>query len=48
VEIVMVSKTITIDVNDLIKIDKKVKNREINSVSEFIQNAIQKELDNAK
>jgi len=44
----MVSKTITIDVNDLIKIDKKVKNREINSVSEFIQNAIQKELDNAK
>jgi len=48
VEIVMVSKTITIDVNDLIKIDKKVKNREINSVSEFIQNAIQKELENAK
>jgi len=44
----MVSKTITIDVNDLIKIDKKVKNREINSVSEFIQNAIQKELENAK
>lgn len=40
----MVSKTVTIDVNDLVRIDEKVKNGEAGNISEFVQKAIKNEL----
>lgn len=40
----MVSKTVTLDVIDLVKINKKIENGESNNVSEFVQKAIKNEL----
>lgn len=40
----MVSKTVTIDVKDLVRIDEKVENGEASTISEFVQKAIKNEL----
>lgn len=40
-----VAKTITIEMDDLVKIEYKVKKGEINSISEFFQKAIRNELE---
>jgi hypothetical protein len=39
-----ISRTITIDFEDLIEIQKRIKNGEISSLSGFMQKAIQNEL----
>jgi len=39
-----ISRTITIDLDDLVKIDFKIKNKEIKSLSEFVQTSIKNEL----
>lgn len=40
----MVSKTISLELDDLSEIQKKVKKGNVSSVSEFIQKAIKKQL----
>ncbi|MFA0834157.1 MAG: ribbon-helix-helix protein, CopG family [Methanobacterium formicicum] len=40
----MVGKSVSIDLKDLTEIQEKVKKGESNSVSEFVRNAIRKEL----
>ena len=39
-----ISRTITIDLEDLVKIDAKIKNEEIQSLSEFVQKAVKNEI----
>jgi hypothetical protein len=39
-----ISRTITVDLEDLIRIDQKMKNKEIKSLSEFVQKSIKNEL----
>jgi Arc/MetJ-type ribon-helix-helix transcriptional regulator len=43
--VVMVAKSVSIDLDDLTEIQKKLDNGESNSLSEFIRNAIKKELE---
>lgn len=40
----MVAKSVSIDLNDLNKIQKKIENGESESLSQFVRNAIKKEL----
>jgi len=40
----MVAKSVSMDLEDLAEIEEKIKNGESHSVSEFIRNAIRKEL----
>ena len=40
----MVAKCVSMDLEDLAKIQKKIKKGESQSVSEFVRNAIRKEL----
>ncbi|MCC7559752.1 MAG: ribbon-helix-helix domain-containing protein [Methanobacterium sp.] len=40
----MVAKCVSMDLEDLTEIQKKIKNGESQSVSEFVRNAIKKEL----
>jgi Arc/MetJ-type ribon-helix-helix transcriptional regulator len=42
--ILKIAKTITLDLEDLVQIDKKIENGEFETVSEFVQIAIKKEL----
>lgn len=39
-----IARTVTLDLEDLVSIDKKVKIGEFESVSEFVQKAVKKEL----
>ena len=41
----MVSKCVSMDLEDLTEIQKKIKKGESNSVSEFVRTAIRKELE---
>ncbi|MBW4256577.1 ribbon-helix-helix domain-containing protein [Methanobacterium sp. YSL] len=41
----MVAKSVSMDLEDLNKIEKRIKNGESHSVSEFVRNAIKKELE---
>jgi Arc/MetJ-type ribon-helix-helix transcriptional regulator len=41
----MVAKSVSMDLEDLTEIEKRIKNGESHSVSEFIRNAIKKELE---
>ena len=40
----MVGKSVSMDLKDLAKIEEKIKNGESHSLSEFVRNAIKKEL----
>jgi Arc/MetJ-type ribon-helix-helix transcriptional regulator len=40
----LVSKTVTLDLDDLVEIQEKIKNGELTSLSEFVREAVSKEL----
>lgn len=42
---VLVSRTITIDLEDMIRIEEKIMEGKFKSVSHFVQNAVKKELE---
>jgi len=44
VNIVKISRTITLELEDVVKINDKIKNQEIQSLSEFIQRIVKNEL----
>lgn len=39
-----IARTVTLDLEDLVNIDDKIKNGEIQTVSEFVQQAVKNEL----
>lgn len=40
-----IAKTVTLELDDLVKIDRKVKTGEFGSISEFVQLAVKNELE---